>query len=310
MMPEGRAVVGVANQIFNGGLWGNLNICKLCQQKLIRTKAFVRLQSHYAVLGLTDKATQKEIREAYIELSKKEHPDQNTADKKSHERFVKINEAYNVLSKESSRLEYDNLLKNRGGPHRPGYQPGYSPQGFSQPGPSPYGQANDFYEHHQRFYGNSRHHGYEQYFENDSPFGANYEKRSDEDRIFEEDEQKFMIQIRMVHFVVTMLPFLLYGLYVHHDYEMAKAEEMSDTGKGLDFFKLVFKSCAALLVAGFLYESLQILSAYLKHRKREFQREFKKRNPTYVTQASADNQSSKVTDDHTGQQATRAIKLD
>ena len=39
-----------------------------------------------------------------------EHPDQNKG-AKSHERFVKINEAYNVLSKESSRRDYDISLQ-------------------------------------------------------------------------------------------------------------------------------------------------------------------------------------------------------
>lgn len=38
-----------------------------------------------------------------------EHPDQNK-DKKSHERFVKISEAYSVLGKKLSRQEYDQTL--------------------------------------------------------------------------------------------------------------------------------------------------------------------------------------------------------
>lgn len=38
-----------------------------------------------------------------------EHPDQNKG-VKSHEKFVKISEAYNVLSKVRSRKEYDQTL--------------------------------------------------------------------------------------------------------------------------------------------------------------------------------------------------------
>ncbi|CAF0920069.1 unnamed protein product [Didymodactylos carnosus] len=40
------------------------------------------------------------------------HPDSNPNDKSLHGKFVKINEAYNILSKQSSRTTYDQILNN------------------------------------------------------------------------------------------------------------------------------------------------------------------------------------------------------
>lgn len=71
---------------------------------------FVRLKSYYAILGVPQKATQKEIRDAYIKLSKEMHPDLKHG-AKTHDKFVQINEAYEVLGKDSSRRDYDDKLR-------------------------------------------------------------------------------------------------------------------------------------------------------------------------------------------------------
>lgn len=70
----------------------------------------VRPGSHYDVLGVPLNASEKDIRTAFIDLSKKFHPDTNTNDKTLHEKFSKINEAYNVLSNASQREIYDEGL--------------------------------------------------------------------------------------------------------------------------------------------------------------------------------------------------------
>ncbi|XP_073946324.1 dnaJ-like protein 60 isoform X2 [Choristoneura fumiferana] len=75
--------------------------------------SYVRLyslgkKSHYDVLNLRRNCTDKEIKEAFIQMSKEYHPDKNK-DAKAQEHFVKIVEAYNVLSKASSRAQYDIL---------------------------------------------------------------------------------------------------------------------------------------------------------------------------------------------------------
>ncbi|XP_026671231.1 dnaJ homolog subfamily C member 4-like isoform X2 [Ceratina calcarata] len=64
--------------------------------------------THYEVLRVSPNATQKEIRNAYIKLTKEMHPDSG---KGNHADFVKLNEAYNVLSKSNSRHSYDINLR-------------------------------------------------------------------------------------------------------------------------------------------------------------------------------------------------------
>lgn len=66
---------------------------------------------HYDVLRLRRNCTDKEIKEAFIKMSKEYHPDKNK-DAKAQERFVSIVEAYNVLGKPSSRAQYDILSRS------------------------------------------------------------------------------------------------------------------------------------------------------------------------------------------------------
>ncbi|XP_015587835.1 dnaJ-like protein 60 [Cephus cinctus] len=65
--------------------------------------------NYYETLRVSPTSSQKEIREAFIKRSKEIHPDRG--DKGSHEEFVKLNEAYNTLGKEHTRLQYD--MSNR-----------------------------------------------------------------------------------------------------------------------------------------------------------------------------------------------------
>lgn len=65
-----------------------------------------RCFSYYTELGLSPKATQKEIKEAFYRLSKLHHPDRVP---KSTE-FQKIAQAYEVLGSVSARKEYDEKM--------------------------------------------------------------------------------------------------------------------------------------------------------------------------------------------------------
>ncbi|XP_026493980.1 dnaJ-like protein 60 [Vanessa tameamea] len=74
---------------------------------------FVRLYSsskktHYEVLNLQKNCTDKDIKNAFIQMSKEYHPDKNK-NEKAQENFVRIVEAYNVLGKPSSRAQYDQI---------------------------------------------------------------------------------------------------------------------------------------------------------------------------------------------------------
>src|SRR5882757_6748827 len=53
-------------------------------------------QDYYELLGVSRKAAQKEIRQAYRKLARKYHPDLNPGDKSSEEKFKQVQEAYDV----------------------------------------------------------------------------------------------------------------------------------------------------------------------------------------------------------------------
>ncbi len=64
------------------------------------------MKDYYEILGLDEEASQEEIRERWLELSKLYHPDVLKSPE-ADERIKEINEAYQVLKDYSSRLEYD-----------------------------------------------------------------------------------------------------------------------------------------------------------------------------------------------------------
>ena len=65
-------------------------------------------KDYYKILGLeTNKVSIEEIKIAYRESAKKYHPDVNKEDKVAEERFKDIGEAYNTLSKASTKRRYD-----------------------------------------------------------------------------------------------------------------------------------------------------------------------------------------------------------
>ncbi|PSN38970.1 hypothetical protein C0J52_11341 [Blattella germanica] len=67
--------------------------------------------THYDTLKLPRNCTSKDVRDSFIKLSKKCHPDKNRDDPTTHAQFVKLNEAYSVLSRPEKRREYDLTLK-------------------------------------------------------------------------------------------------------------------------------------------------------------------------------------------------------
>ncbi|XP_072519931.1 dnaJ homolog subfamily C member 4 isoform X2 [Salminus brasiliensis] len=81
-------------------------------QRLLSVSAVHRSPTnYYDLLGVKPDASLKEIKNAFFDKSKKLHPDSNLTNPSLHGQFVKLNEAYRVLSKEGSRREYDQLLK-------------------------------------------------------------------------------------------------------------------------------------------------------------------------------------------------------
>jgi molecular chaperone DnaJ len=87
----------------------------------LSTKDFLE-KDYYKTLDVTKGASADEIKKSYRKLARKYHPDANKGDAKSEERFKEISEAYNVLSDEKRRKEYDEArsLFGAGGVRMPG----------------------------------------------------------------------------------------------------------------------------------------------------------------------------------------------
>lgn len=64
------------------------------------------MQDHYKTLGINSSATYEEVRRAYRVLARRYHPDVNPG-KASEEKFKAISSAYQVLSDDKRRADYD-----------------------------------------------------------------------------------------------------------------------------------------------------------------------------------------------------------
>lgn len=64
------------------------------------------MANYYDILGVSENASQEEIKKAYRKKAKKYHPDSKSSEK-DEERFKKINEAYQVLSDPKKKQAYD-----------------------------------------------------------------------------------------------------------------------------------------------------------------------------------------------------------
>lgn len=75
----------------------------------------------YKILGVAKSATGPEIKKKYRSLARELHPDKNKGDKKLEDQFKAVSEAYDILSDEKKRAEYDEArsLFQQGGVRAP-----------------------------------------------------------------------------------------------------------------------------------------------------------------------------------------------
>jgi molecular chaperone DnaJ len=75
----------------------------------------------YEILGVSKSASAEEIKKAYRKTAIQFHPDKNQGDKAAEEKFKEAAEAYEVLSDETKRAQYDRFGHNRPGSGGGGY---------------------------------------------------------------------------------------------------------------------------------------------------------------------------------------------
>ena len=66
--------------------------------------------NYYQILGLQRDVSQEEIKKAYRRIAKQYHPDSNPGNREAEKKFKEASEAYEVLSNEEKRENYDHKL--------------------------------------------------------------------------------------------------------------------------------------------------------------------------------------------------------
>ncbi|MFQ5440421.1 MAG: J domain-containing protein [Nitrosopumilaceae archaeon] len=68
------------------------------------------LPNYYKILGISENASQEDIKKRYRELAKKLHPDKSKGEK-TDDTMAEINKAYEILSQKERKEKYDKHLK-------------------------------------------------------------------------------------------------------------------------------------------------------------------------------------------------------
>ncbi len=103
--------------------------CRRPRAKNNTTNKSKQFQSddYYQVLGLSKKASSKDIKKAYRKLALEYHPDKVKGDEKEKEKaeeiFIKVSEAYAVLSDDKTKGIYDKYGKRGLEAHEKGIDP-------------------------------------------------------------------------------------------------------------------------------------------------------------------------------------------
>ncbi len=89
-------------------------------------------RDYYEILGISQNASDAEIKKAYRQAALKYHPDRNPGDKQAEEKFKDAAAAYEILSDPEKRREYD-LERQQRGRTGPQYEHTTAPPPHEQP---------------------------------------------------------------------------------------------------------------------------------------------------------------------------------
>lgn len=70
------------------------------------------VRDYYDILGVSESASQDELRKAYLKLAQQYHPDKTGGDKAAEDKLKEINAAYDTLKNAKKRKEYDEARRN------------------------------------------------------------------------------------------------------------------------------------------------------------------------------------------------------
>lgn len=101
-------------------------------QRSISTTSSLSAPDYYKILGISKNSSSKEIKKAYYQLAKKYHPDTNKDDPNAKKKFQEVSEAYEILSDDTKRKEYDTFGTTSEQMNREGGGAGPTGQGFNQ----------------------------------------------------------------------------------------------------------------------------------------------------------------------------------